>query len=332
MKQNVKQSKKFHGKLDIIVPIFLLFVILTIAINPAKYSAVAFKGLEVWAKVLVPALLPFFILTKLFSSSSFLPHFTMAFSKPIKKLYKTPPISAYIFFMSIITGYPVGAKLVADFYQNGELSKADAVKTLSFSSNSGPMFILGSVAVGMFTNKTMGIILYVSHILGSLLNGLIYRNFKQKDKKNTIVLNYTNNKNQDVNFSESVNSSIASMLLIGGVICFTFVLIEAILSSHVYQLAMLGLAKLGLHTDIITAIFSGIFEITKGCLMISSLPLSINTATLLCGFVIAFGGISTLLQAIVFTKNIIPTKFFILQKITHALCATFVSFVLLLLF
>lgn len=329
MKQIVNRCTKKQINLTYIIPICLLAILVLIAINPAKYSVVAYKGLEVWAKVLVPSLLPFFIFTKLISSGDFLNDFTSLFAPITKKVYNCPAKSAFVFFMSIISGYPVGAKLISDLYNNNEFSKDDALKTLSFSCNSGPMFILGSVAIGMFTSKKMGIIIYFSHILGSLLNGLIYRKIKTNTCKASALNNQTCNKS---NFSESVSSSISSILLIGGVICFTFVLIEAITDNFIFVKIISVFSYFGINQDILAAIFSGIFEITKGCLMLSEIPLSFNTATMLCTFIISFGGISTLLQATAFTKNIIPTKTFIRQKITHALCATLISFILLCIF
>ena len=234
--------------------------------------------------------------------------------------------------MSIITGYPVGAKLVSDCYKNGEISKAQAIRTLAYSSNSGPMFILGSVAIGMFANKTLGIVIYISHVVGSLLNGFFYRTYKCKDDNilNQTYLKNLNTKQNKESFSESINSSINSILLIGGVICFTFVVIEAISSSSIFIFIINMLSKIGINKSISTAMLSGIFEITKGCLVLSNATLSFDSIALFATFIISFGGISTLLQATAFTQKIIPTKLFLLQKITHALCATFVCFIILL--
>lgn len=368
MKRFVKQSTKNILNLNTLISIFFLIIIIFIVLNPTKYSNVAFKGLEVWAKILIPSLFPFFVLTKLFSNGSFVYDFTSIFKKPIKKIYNCPAISSYIFFMSIITGYPVGAKLVADFYNSNSLTKNEAIRTLSFCANSGPMFILGSVAIGMFASKTMGIIIYLSHILGSLLNGLIYRNYGNKKCKkninintitncnnatycqyqennnlstNTVKSSTTTNTNQNtelkehskqtnIDFTNSINSSVSSVLLIGGVVCFAFVLTEVITSSFFYNCIVSTLSNFGLNSNLITAIFSGLLEITKGCIMLSSVPLNFYLTTILCTFIISFGGISTLLQAVAFTKNIVPTKIFILQKFTHALCSIIICVLILL--
>ncbi len=61
-------------------------------------------------------------------------------------------IGAYAFVMGIISGYPVGAKIVTEFKNNGECSKAEAERLLSFTNNSGPLFIIGTVGIAMFGN------------------------------------------------------------------------------------------------------------------------------------------------------------------------------------
>lgn len=52
--------------------------------------------------------------------------------------------------MGIISGYPVGAKIVTEFRKNGDCTKAEAERLLSFTNNSGPLFIIGTVGITMF--------------------------------------------------------------------------------------------------------------------------------------------------------------------------------------
>ena len=356
MKSIVNQSGKILKKTNIILGIFLLFIIILIAINPAKYSLIAFKGIEIWAKVLLPSLLPFFILTKLFASTGVIDGVTKIFSPFMSKLYNCPSESAYVFFMSILTGYPVGSKLVSDLYNNSTFDKAQAIRTNAFCSNSGPMFILGSVAIGMFCDKKMGIVILTSHIIGALLNGLLYRNYGNKRKKHHLrdknkciyslndknssknkntTFDSNNTQNASINkdspcidFSASVVSSVNSILLIGGVICFTFVLLEVITSSQLFSLIISLISKIGIDKNLLTAIFCGIGEITKGCMLLSQIPLSTFTSYCICTFIISFGGISTFLQAQAFLKNIVPSKIFLLQKTTHAILSCMVCVVL----
>lgn len=329
MKSVVNQTKKVSLKTSYIYGIFLLFVIILIAINPSKYSSVALEGILVWAKILLPSLLPFFILTKLFSSSGVVEDITKWFSPITNKLYNCPSHSAYVFLMSVLTGYPVGSKLVADLYNQNQLSQAQAVRTTAFCSNSGPMFILGSVAIGMFADKTMGYVILISHILGAIVNGLIYRKYGLKNEENHNISTLPPLK---FDFASSVVASVNSILLIGGVICFAFVLLEVLSNNVVFDFVLNLFSKIGFNKNLTSAIFCGLGEITKGCLMLSTIPLSTKLCYILCTFVISFGGISTFLQARAFLKDIVPTRIFLSQKVTHAICACAICFLIITIF
>ena len=101
--------------------------------------------------------------------------------------------------MSIISGYPIGAKLTSEFYSLGLITKKDAQKILSFSSTSGPLFVIGSVGVGFFSSAKIGFILFSSHIISIIINGVIFGhiNLKQNNNKKLNVLNnFNSTKNQ----------------------------------------------------------------------------------------------------------------------------------------
>ena len=87
----------------------------------------------------------------------------------------------------MLCGYPVGAKLVGEFFDAGLIDGKQAKKIASFTSTSGPLFIVGTVGVSMFDNKLFGFVLLFSHYLSALLNGLIYRGRRSSDINDTPV-------------------------------------------------------------------------------------------------------------------------------------------------
>ena len=87
------------------------------------------KGLNIWFFNVLPALFPFFIATKLLilldvGNIPIVDKFT-------KKLFKTNN-AGKIFCLSLLSGYPVGAKLVCDAHKNGQIDTISAKKMLSF--------------------------------------------------------------------------------------------------------------------------------------------------------------------------------------------------------
>ena len=209
-------------------------------------------------------------------------------------------------------------------------SKEEAKKCVTFTSNSGPMFIIGSVGVGMLNNRVCGYIILLSHIIGSVINGLIYRNIKITENNTKNSKNYI--KNNNFSLSNSILDSISSILLIGGIMIIAFIIIEIVENFNLFLPIINLLKKCGISSQISSSFLSGIFEMTKGCLGISSTTISLKLKTILSCSLITFGGLSTSLQAMAFLKEICSYKFFITQKITHMLLSTCICVILCFLF
>lgn len=308
---------------------FLVCVIIScLVINPSKYIFVCLNGILIFCKNILPALFPFIFFTKLLTSTGYVEYVSKYLSRFTKVMYNCPAISSYVFLMSILSGYPLGAKITADLYQQGIITREEAHKICSFTSNSGPMFIVGTVGVGMLCNAFAGYIILISHIIAALLNGLIYRKYTPKFVDINPILN---NPTTPIDFklSQCMENSIISVLLIGGYIAIFFIITEVLASLNIFYPIIKFLEILGVNSEISTGVINGIFEITNGCKTLSAINASINTKTILCSFVIGFGGLAVAFQGLNFLESFkISKKFFFVQKITHALISTTITAIL----
>lgn len=325
----MRLSNKFSINKKLILIMIVCILLGAIIINPAIYITSCLNGIIVWATVVLPALLPFMFFTKTLTELGVAEILATKF-KLFPKIFKVPSVAVYVFVLSILSGYPVGAKIVADLYESGNITKEEAYKITTFTSNSGPMFILGSVGIGMFANKKLGIIILISHILGALINGLVYRNHKEKNLEKNKKIIVKNN----LSLGELMWNTVNSVLFIGGFIALFFVIIEILNNLHIFSpISNLFSSIFNCNSNIFNAIFNGIFEITRGCLDISKLGLNEFFSGLLCTFIISFGGLATAMQAFVFLKKFdMRFSFFIKQKITHAIFASIISIIILFIF
>lgn len=298
-----------------IFSILVLFFILNMLTNPARFISKSLDGISAWAFNVLPSVLPFMFFTKVLSALDTLPKLTRPFSGLSQKLFKTPPISIYAFIMAILSGYPVGSKMVADLYLQGKITKQDAFKMTSFCSTSGPMFIVGAVGVGMFKSAKIGYVLFLSHVLGAILNAILYRNLKLKFDESQ---EKTESQTKAFDLSEIVLNSTLSILSVGCIITIFFIVIECF--SPILSLLPQNLAFF----------FEGIIEITKGCIDLATLSNQFLAVSLV-SFVISFGGISTLLQSLTMIAKLkMPVKTFALQKLTHACFSAVITVFILL--
>lgn len=314
----------------IILSIIVVSLIILFISSPKANLEACVNGLIVWATSVAPALFPFLIFTKLLSELNFVENVSRYLSPITRKLYHTPGISAYIYTMSVLSGYPVGAKLTADFYEKGLISKGQACRIATFTSTSGPLFIVGTVGIGMIHSTTMGIIILISHFVGAIINGLLYRNYMYD--KVSIMKEVEIPKVPNKNVLENIMlSSIKSILIIGGYVALFFVIITMINNANILYPIEFLLNKfftiLHIPTSTITPILNGIIEVTKGCLDLSNISnISFTLKCAIATFIISFGGLSIHMQALTFIKRFeIKTSFYFLQKITHAIISTIIA-------
>ena len=305
----------------------ILFFIAILVISPKLCIEACYSGLNVWATNLLPALLPFFIFTRLLSEMGVVNSCSRVFAPVTKKLYNTSGISGYIYSMSILSGYPVGAKLTSDLYNDKKIDYGQAHRIIAFTSTSGPLFVLGTVAIGMFSNIKIGYVVLISHFVGAIINGLLYRNYMtkiptSKVEKLDMPLTKTNL------LEDTMYGSIKSIMIVGGYVSLFFMIITVLNHYNILSPINIVICKVlpFLNPQIVGAITNGIIELTKGCLDLSTLNLAPKTAAIILSGLVSFGGISIFLQASTFLKSInINLKYYFLQKITHALISVLLA-------
>ena len=157
-----------------IVPSVLLAVMALLLLFSGQAAEAVRQGLQLCAASVIPALFPFLVLSSLFLSlggglSGTFPQRAAA------HLLGCSTTGIGIFFLSLLGGYPVGARLIGQLYRSRWLSQEEAVHLLHFCNNAGPAFILGFIGLGQFGSLRMGVYLYLVHAATAALLALLFR-------------------------------------------------------------------------------------------------------------------------------------------------------------
>ena len=135
----------------------LLLAAAGLLLAPQAAASGALQGLRACAARVIPALLPFFVVSRMLTA---LP-------------LPTPGRRVDRLFRGLLGGYPAGAAAVTELYRAGALSKAEAERALCFCNNSGPGFFAGLIGAAVLGDVRRGLILYGLHALSALLTGLL---------------------------------------------------------------------------------------------------------------------------------------------------------------
>lgn len=327
---------------QLLIPSILILFTGSLVIFSNSNLSAAKSGLVLWANSIVPSLFPFFVATELLSHTNFAYYLGKILNRFMKPLFNIRGEGCFAFIMGIISGYPIGAKIAVNFRENNICTKEECERLLSFTNNSGPLFIIGTVGISMFGNSTIGFLLLITHLLASLTVGIIFRFWKNKTKSSLTSNNSYVNSKDNISLSNlggiignSISSSINTILLIGGFVVLFSVIISILRTSKlIYILAdcMQPLFNL-LHIpgEFSTGLISGILELTNGLNIISNIPckkISINI--IISSFLLGLGGISILLQVwSTIAKSDLSIKPYIYGKLLHACFAAFYTFIFL---
>lgn len=219
--------------------------------------------------------------------------------------------------MTIISGYPVGAKIVGDLSKNNLISPSEAKRIITLSSTSGPIFIIGSVGAGMLNNPKLGALIFLCHMLGSFVTAFLFT-FKKntireiKQKSETLIP-------RDI-LTTATQGTIFSILTVAVYVSIFYMFIDM-----AYDLKILGagsylfksiLNMFSINPEFGNGLASGLLEMTRGCKEIISVGNDFYSLVF-CSGLISFGGLSIILQSLTFLapSKISPIYFLFFKTI-----------------
>lgn len=288
----------------------LLCIMVFVLSVSAQTAEAARQALQLCAYSVIPSLFPFFVLTGLFVSLSPPDFFPRPVIRIAGRLWGCRSDGLTVFFLGILGGYPLGARMVSQLYRTGRLKCEEVQQLLLFCNNAGPAFVLGIVGLGRFGSLRIGIYLYLIHVFCAALLGILFR-------KNTSAFQAAQPSPSPPAFAAALVESIAAAGSSMVQIC----------SFVVFFVTLLQL--LATRTGITHPLLMGTVELTNGILQLGSTPLDFAMAAALLGW----GGISVHLQTAAVLQDT-PVRFphYLCAKLSHALlsfCAAFaLSFVL----
>lgn len=165
-------------------------------------------GIKACTGILVPSLFPFFFLSSFIVYTDSLSVLT----KPLgfaEKLFGIPRAGIGAVVLSLIGGYPVGAKTVAALYKENKITYDTAKKLCYCCVGSGPGFLVTFIGEGIFLSKRFGVLLLISNVasvfsvllLGRFSNFL--RRNKDSSKAQKVSVKHTKN-NSPIKIGEAV--------------------------------------------------------------------------------------------------------------------------------
>ena len=284
---------------------FLLLVLFAAVFlsSPARFGQSVLNGLMLWLTAIVPTALPLLVVLSLMVRSPAFLSLTRRLSPFAEKLFRIPGAGAGAMLLSLLSGYPAGARTVAELVSEGRLQKGDVFYTACLASTSGPAFCLGAAAA-MFGSPAAGMVLFGSHLLAVWSAGfLLPRLTRHKAEPAPPPLPKAREP-----FSALLISAVQAVLSVGALIAL-FLCLKEMLFSILPPLSGYG-----------EGVLSGLLEVTAGVSALANLKTPLSLA--LAAAEVSFGGLCVNAQQLSFLAGTgVKMLPFLLVKCAHGLLA-----------
>lgn len=300
---------------------FLLVITFSIFSYSKEINDTISLSINLFIKNVFPSLFPMFVISNLLVSIKTPKFLGNIFKDIFYKLFKVKGEGSFVFFMSMISGFPSSSIYVKDLLDKKLIDIYDASKILTFTFFSNPLFIINTIGIMFLNNKVFGFYILISHIIGNILTGILFRNIYEpiNNVKNISLKNSIKDFYYDINntkiFKELLNGikkSLNILINIFGIIT-CFLIITKIVTL-----------KLNLN-PFISSVLSGILEMTTGLKSITSLNIAEETKILISTFFISFGGLSVHAQIFSMLDDYKVNYFlFLISRLIHASLSVFI--------
>lgn len=299
---------KFSRKKIILAGVMTSACCVLMVVFPSIALCSARKGISLWLSNVLPALLPFFICANFLQDIG------------VIRIFRS---GVFPFVMSVLSGYPMGAKIVGDLRRDGEISQREAMRLMSFCSTSGPAFMVGAVGAGMLGSGMLGGIIAAAHYAGAFLNGLLYTRLLGRDDApaGPLSCGVSEAKGLQESFTDAILLSFRSLgIVLAYIVLFMFVTDFLHMCGGFSMIESMQLRVLA----------KGFFEMTVGCGAAAECAGAAESVKcVMCAAIMSWGGLSVLGQTMSMLSGTgIPAGYLVISKITHSLFAAAAAFLI----
>jgi sporulation integral membrane protein YlbJ len=322
----------------------IIIIFLTMIIHPKAIFIAATNGLKVWALILVPALLPFFIIANLLMNLGFINFLGVLLEPLMRPVFKIPGTGGFVMAIGFTSGFPISSLLTADLRAQGKLTKNEAERLMSFTNNASPLFMFSAVSIGMFNSPELGFILAGGHYLSNILIGL-FLGLLASDKRKApcydnifrrayYCLLQAPNLSIGQALGEAVTKGIKNIITIGGFVLLFAIAIESFKQVGIFALLsyffinILSLA--GFDPVLAPAMTTGLFEVTLGIKEASATNANFHQQVAVTASILAWSGLSIHAQIANFiSKTDIKLSTFVYSRLAQGILAPMITLIFL---
>lgn len=176
--------------ITVLLGIGALFLVVAIISTPEEAFEASIQGLDIWWKMVFPALLPFLMLSQMLTAYGFTHGLGVLIDPLMKKGFRMPGTTGMGLAMGMSAGFPSGADTAVQLYEQKLITSKEASRLAALTHFTNPMTLLVVIGAAFYQNPVVGYVLILVHWAAGILSGFILARFT--DKNDALSVSNTN--------------------------------------------------------------------------------------------------------------------------------------------
>lgn len=283
------------------------------------------SSIRVCVNVIIPSLFPFMTASGIIISSGLYYKLSLPFSPVSRYVFRIRTDLFSIFLISSVGGYPVGAKLLMNLYESGNIDKKTAEKMLGFCYMGGPAFFIGAAGMKIYNSTSVGMIIFASVFIANMTAMFLCGLRSPISHKNTHGRQLIFSLND---FLSSINSGGIGIAKICAAIVFFASLLAVLDASGIIDFFSRIISSMtNISPEICRILLRSMLEISN----ISALPSDLSFLPIVTAL-LSFGGLCVIFQVEGIIGNKLSTYNFLISRIVTMISSYFYCKILIIAF
>ncbi|MBU5350905.1 nucleoside recognition protein [Paenibacillus barcinonensis] len=317
-------------------------LVIAVVASPKEAFDASIQGLDIWWKIVFPAMLPFLMLSQMLTAFGFTHAIGVMLEPLMQRVFKLPGHAGFALAVGMCGGFPAAADAVSRLVQDKQMTARQAVIVVAAAHFANPMMILLVIGGAFLHLPAAGYFLLMIHWISGWIAAAAAVRFHPAARKDSLASGSTSTSisvlapnsprrlslitrmlqaarkahSRDARgfgklLGDTVSQAVQTLMLTGG-----YIIVFAV---------FIRLLSLYLTPGISTAVWPSVLELHLGTYQISKTALDPAMLMALLASALGWGGICSHLQVTSILRTAIPGRqsilYFILVRLVHAMIA-----------
>lgn len=317
-------------------------LVIAVVASPKEAFDASIQGLDIWWKIVFPAMLPFLMLSQMLTAFGFTHAIGVMLEPLMQRVFKLPGHAGFALAVGMCGGFPAAADAVSRLVQDKQMTARQAVIVVAAAHFANPMMILLVIGGAFLHQPAAGYFLLMIHWISGWIAAAAVVRFHPAARKGSLASGSTSTSisvlapkssrklslitrmlqaareahSRDARefgklLGDTVSQAVQTLMLTGG-----YIIVFAV---------FIRLLSLYLTPGISAALWPSVLELHLGTYQISKTALDPAMLMALLVSALGWGGICSHLQVTSILRTVIPGRqsilYFILVRLTHAMIA-----------